>query len=60
MSKYYFILSNFFPLLKCEHSSEKDIFIIKMIYISLQLPMWVYRETDVMISTILCYIIHGK
>ena len=24
---------------------------MKMIYISLQLPVWVYRETDFMIST---------
>ena len=30
---------------------EKEIFITKMIYISLQLPVWVYRETDFMIST---------
>ena len=27
---------------------------MKMIYISLQLSMWVYRETDFMISTIPC------
>ena len=31
---------------------------MKIIYISLQLLMWVYRKTDFMISTILCYIFH--
>ena len=37
---------------------EKEIFITKMIYIFLQLPVWVYRETDFMISTTFCYILH--
>ena len=31
---------------------------MKIIYISLQLLMWVYRKTDFMISTILCCIFH--
>ena len=39
-------------------SLEKEIFIMKMLNISLQLPVWVYRETDFMISTILCYVFY--
>ena len=37
---------------------ENEIFIMKMIYISLQLPVWLYRETDLKISAILCSIFH--
>ena len=33
---------------------------MKMIYISLQLLMWVYRKTDFMISTILFDISHSN
>ena len=31
---------------------------MKLIYISLQLLMWVYMKTEFMICTILCYIFH--